>query len=140
MKTAPTHAKPKPRPTLSLGAALLDEEDAGLLLLVVFVLVVFEAVPLSCLARAWKAVKLFAPESTGLTANTMPAPQWLVGLVCWHYRFEKSEQRCRCQGTMQRTYAQIGVVSLITMLYEGKFVELAATGMLNSKLMTEYAV
>jgi len=31
-----------------------------------------EPVPLSCLARAWNAAKLWEPESTELTAKTIP--------------------------------------------------------------------
>lgn len=39
-------------------------------------------VPLICLALASNAAKLFELDSTALTEKTMPAPQWLLGLVC----------------------------------------------------------
>lgn len=34
--------------------------------------------PLICIARAWKAAKLFGPDSMAFTENTMPSPQWLA--------------------------------------------------------------
>lgn len=39
-------------------------------------------VPLSSTAFAWNAEKLFVLSASAFTANTIPAPQWLFGLVC----------------------------------------------------------
>lgn len=36
-----------------------------------------EFVPFNCIARDWNAAKLLFEVATALTANTMPAPQWL---------------------------------------------------------------
>jgi hypothetical protein len=35
-------------------------------------------VPLSALALAWKAAKLFGPLSIALAEKTMPCPQWFA--------------------------------------------------------------
>ena len=45
-----------------------------------------ELVPLSWLASCWKAVKLRGEFCMGLTAKTIPAPQWEEpsGLCCLH--------------------------------------------------------
>jgi len=70
--TAVTPAMPPTRidgaaaPVAAAGAVLLEAVAA-------------RAVPFSCSARLWKALKFRGDDSSELTAKTMPAPQWLVG-------------------------------------------------------------
>jgi hypothetical protein len=86
-KTARTEPKPRARFTPNADAPLVvfvadgeDPLDEGDELFVEF------AVPLVALARFWNAVKLRSESCTGLTAKTMPVPQWEAGLVCSHCR------------------------------------------------------
>jgi len=72
--TAPTHEPAtinRPAPFTPVEGAAVEEgaalEPVG-----------DPAVPLICLARAWKAEKLLLPLSTALMAKTMPPPQWLA--------------------------------------------------------------
>lgn len=62
----PTRIDGAAAPVLAGVAALLEAVAA-------------RAVPFSCSASCWKAVKFLADDSSELTAKTMPAPQWLVG-------------------------------------------------------------
>jgi hypothetical protein len=63
-------------------------------------LVEFDPVPLISFARASKASKVFALDSSAFAAKTIPSPQWLT----W------------------RQYAQIGEVSFTWTVYVGNVV------------------
>jgi len=72
-KTAPTAAAMPALPKLSEIAPFPVEVEEGEAPL-------DAAVPFRASARFWKAVKLRAEVWTGLTAKTIPAPQWLEGV------------------------------------------------------------
>jgi len=80
-RTAPKTAVIEARPPMRIEEAAAPVWDAGAVLLEAVAAPPTAAVPLSCSAKSWNAVKFRAEDSSELTANTMPAPQWLSG-VC----------------------------------------------------------